>query len=352
MPLSIHFREARLSAMTLARVGNPLRSESLRTSRALCRFEDSEAELLTHCFLKCFRALELHQLHHHTDLKKNELFGDASAIFDDNEKLLERGAAIARHLHSKSNHPNIKSGDLCIALIDGIAAGGESVQALSIVKSETTVPFLQISERDGDLRLTTEQGIYPEKIDKGCLIVNHDRAHGFSIYLFDKSGSGGTHFWNRDFVGALPVKSDDYLTKHYSKLCVAFAEKGLPEETMQEERLEVATKAIAYLEEAEEFDLGDFEQKTLATPERIEQFEAFKNEYEEEGGHALEDKFTVSKKEAKKARARLKSSLKLDVGVDIRFSSGFISQSEKFLERGFDEERGMEFVKLWYYSEV
>ncbi|MBL9154486.1 MAG: nucleoid-associated protein [Verrucomicrobiales bacterium] len=351
MPLTIQFREARLAAMTLARVGNPLRSEPLRTSRALCRYEESEAELLTHCFLKSFRALELHQLHHHSDLRQNELYGYACALFDDNSLLLEQGAAIARHLHAKSNHPNIKSGDLCVALIDGVVAGGESVQALSIVKSESTVPFLQISERDGDLRLTTEQGIYPEKIDKGCLIVNHDRAHGFSVYLFDKSG-GGTHFWNRDFVGAMPVKSDDYLTKHYSKLCVAFAEKGLPEETMQEERLEVANKAISYLEEAEEFDLGEFEARALATPERIEQFEAFKTEYEEEGGHSLEDKFTVSKAEAKKARKRLKSRLKLDVGVEIQFSSGFIAQSDHFLERGHDEERGMEYVKVWFYSEI
>jgi hypothetical protein len=351
MPLSVNFKEARLAAMSLARVGNPLRSESLRTSRALCQFEDSEAELLTHCFLKSFRALELHTLHHHSDLRQNELFGYASRIFDDNDTLLEQGAAIARHLHAKSNHPNIKSGDLCVALIDDVLAGGERVQALSIVKSESTVPFLQISERDGDLRLTTEQGIYPDKIDKGCLIVDHDREHGFSVYLFDKSGSN-PHFWNRDFVGAAPVKSDDYLTKHYSKLCVAFAEKGLPEETMQEERLDVANRAIAYLEESEEFDLGEFQDRALATPERIEQFAAFKTEYEEEGGHELEDKFTVSKPEAKKARKRLKSRLKLDVGVELQFSSGFISQSDKFLERGFDEERQMEFVKVWFYQEL
>lgn len=351
MPLTVSFREARLVAMTLAKVGNPLRSEPLRTSRSLCRFDEAEADLLTHCFLKSFRALELHQLHHHSDLRKNEIHGYASAVFERNESLLEQGAAIARHLHAKSNHPNIKAGDLCIALIDGVIAGGERVQALSVVKSESTVPFLQISERDGDLRLTTEQGIYPEKIDKGCLIVDHDRAHGFAVYLFDKGG-GGTHFWIRDFVGAIPVKSDDYLTRHYSRLCVAFAEKGLPGETLQEERLEVANRAISYLEEAEEFDLGDFQSRALETPERIEQFAAFKAGYEEEGGCELDDRFTVSKPEAKKARKRLRSRLKLDVGVDIQFSSGFISRADQFLERGYDEERGMEYVKLWFYQEL
>ncbi|MCP5539835.1 MAG: nucleoid-associated protein [Akkermansiaceae bacterium] len=351
MPLNVVFREAKLAALALAKVGNPARSEPLRTSKTLCRFADEEADLLTHCFLKSFRSLELHQLHHHSDLAQNELHRYATAIFQDNDSLIEQSAAIARHLHAKSNHPNIKSGDLCVALIDGLIVAGKTVQGLSIVKSESRVPFLQISERDGDLRLTTEQGIYPDKIDKGCLIVDHDRADGYVVYLFDKSG-GSTWFWNREFVGAVPVKNDDYLTRHFSKLCVEFAEKGLPEETPQEERMEVARRAISYLDEADDFDLGDFQEKALAEPERIEQFKAFKADYEEEQGEELEERFTVSKPEAQKARKRLKSRLKLDVGVDIRFSSGFIAQSEHFLERGHDDERDMDYVKLWFHREV
>lgn len=351
MSLSVDFKEANLEAMSLAKVGNPSRDEPLRTSKKLCRFEESEAELLTHCFLKSFRSLDLHHLHHHTDLKSNELFGYAGAIFDDNETLLEQGELIARHLYAHSSHPNIKSGDLCVALIDDVVVSGELVQAISIIKSESKVPFLQISEIDGDLRLTTQQGIYPDKIDKGCLVINHDRDEGFVVYLFDKSGAN-THFWNRDFVGAAPVKSDDYLTRRFSELCVQFAEKGLPDDTRQEERMEVASNSMSYLEEADEFELGDFKSNALRDPRRIEQFEAFRSHYEDETGHELEDKFTVSKTEAKKAKKRLKSRLKLDVGAELRFSSGFIEQADHFLERGFDEERGMEFVKVWFYKEV
>jgi hypothetical protein len=350
MSLVLNFRNARLSAMSLAKVGNQVRNEPLRTSQSLCRFKDEEADLLTHCFLKSFRALELHQLQHHTSVESNELFGYAAAIFDDNSTLLEQGAMIARHLHAKSNHPNIKSGDLCVALIDHIGVSGEAVQAISIVKSESKVPFLQISERDGDLVLTTEQGIYPDKIDKGCLIINHGRADGFSVYLFDKSG-GNTLFWVRDFIGAKPVTNDDFLTRRYSELCVAFAERGLPEETRQEERMEVASRAMNYLKETEEFDLGDFQTTALEKPERIAQFEAFKVDYEEEKGQPLQEKFSVSKKEAEKAGNRLKSRLKLDVGVELKFSSGFIHQAANFMERGHDDERRMEFVKIWFYKE-
>lgn len=337
--------------MSLAKVGNPMRDEPFQTSQSLCRFKEEEAELLTHCFLKSFRSLELHHLDHHTSVESNDLFGYAAAIFDNNEALLEQGANIARHLHSRSNHPNIKSGDLCVALINDVGMAGEPTQAISIVKSESKVPFLQISERDGDLVLTTEQGIYPDKIDKGCLIINHGRADGFSIYLFDKGG-GNTQFWVREFVGAKPVTNDDFLTRRYGELCSAFAEKGLSEDTPREERMEVASRAMTYLNETEEFDLDEFETTALEKPERIEQFKTFKEEFEEERGEPLKESFTVSKKEAEKAENRLKSRMKLDVGVTMQFSSGFIHEAERFLERGFDEEKQMEFVKIYFHKEL
>ncbi len=350
MSQTVNFKEAKLGAMALAKVGNSLREEPLQTSRTLCKFDENEAELLKLSFLKPFRALELHALTHHTDLSQNELFGYATAIFDDNAGLLENGALIAKHLYARSNHPNIKSGDLCVALIDNVIVGGDSLQAVSIIKSESKVPFLQISADEGDLKLTTQQGIYPDKIDKGCLIVNCDREHGFRVYLFDKSGD--TNFWNREFVGAAPVKNEDYLTRRYSELCVAFAEEGLPEETRNDERVEVANKALSYLTETDNFELDRFQNEALEDPGLIEQFTTFKSDYEEENGQPLDERFEVSKKEAKKAKNRLKGRLKLDVGVDLRFSSGFIDQSEKLLERGFDDDKHMQFVKVYFHREA
>ncbi|MEM7697047.1 MAG: nucleoid-associated protein [Verrucomicrobiota bacterium] len=351
MSFTLHFRKAKLAAMCLAKVGNPVKGGKLQTSRSLCRFDKDEAELLTHCFLKSFRSLELHQLHHHTSLESNELFGFAAAIFEDESQLLEQGELIAKHLFARSNHPNIKSGDLCIALIRDISVSGHSVSAISLVKSESKVPFLQISERDGDLILTTEQGIYPDKIDKGCLIVNHGKADGYAVYLFDKSGAG-TQFWVRDFVGARPVANDDFLTKRYSELCVAFADRGLPADTRKEERLGVASRAMTYLNEADEFARDEFETKALKTPERIDQFDRFKQEFESERGSELQDSFTISKSEAAKAEKKLRSKLKLDSGVTLQFSPHFIHHADDLMERGVEEETGRHFIKLFYQQEI
>ena len=335
--------------MSLAKVGNPSRDEPLQTSKSLCHFHDEEAELLTHCFLKSFKSLELHQLHHHTAVESNELFGYASAIFESPDSLLEEGANIARHLHAQSNHPNIKAGDLCVSMVDDILVAGEKTRALCLIKSESKVPFLQISVVDGDLKLSTQQGIYPDKIDKGCLILEHNRAIGYSVYLFDKSGN--TNFWNREFVGAVPVKTDDYLTRRYSELCVDFSQKGLPEDARQEERTEVAKRAIDYIAEAEDFSMDEFREVALKDPETIEQFDLFKDEFEEETGTELEEEFTVSKPEAAKAKKKLRGKMKLDVGVELKFSSGFIDQADALLEKGFDEKKHMRFVKIYFHEE-
>lgn len=349
MSISVSFNEARLATLALAKVGNPLRNEPLLTSKALCQFDDDEAELLTACFLKSFKSLELHQLKGSRGPGSNPLFEYASAVFSNPGQLLSASAEIAKHLYAKSHHPNIKSGDLCTSLVEGIIVKGQATQGLCIIKSENKVPFLQVAEHNGDLVLTTQQGIYPDKIDKGCLVINHGEDDGFVVYLFDKSGN--THFWNRDFAGAVPVRDEDYLTRRFGQLCVDFAQRGLPEGANEERRMAVAGKAIDYLSENKEFELSDFEQ-SLEDPELIDQFTHFRKNYGEETGTVLEDQFGVSAAEARKAKRKLKGRLKLDTGAELRFSSAFIDQAENLLERGYDEEKGMNYLKIYFDKQL
>lgn len=349
MSLSPNFSEAGLSTLALAKIGNPLRGEPLLTSKNLCHFEDEEASLLTNCFLKSFKTVELHRLAGERGVESNPLFEYATAVFDDPEQLLEAATEIAKHLYAKSHHPNIKSGDLCVSRVEGIIVSGEAVEGLCIIKSESKVPFLQITAEGDDLTLTTQQGIAPDKIDKGCLIVNHNKEEGYAVYLFDRAGN--THFWNRDFAGAVPVRDPDYMTKKFGELCVDFAHKGMPENTKEERRLEVANKALTYLNDNESFDMGSFEQ-ALEEPELVEKFSAFKEHFEEETGAEIDNQFEVSKPAARKAKKSLKGRVKLDTGAELRFSSAFIDQSEELFERGFDEGKGMEFMKIYFSKEL
>lgn len=350
MALTVKYTRARIQGLALARLGNPLRDGGLQTSKELCHYEAAEAELLTHCFLKPFRVMEEHRFHHDRSLEENQVYNCAKAIFADPTKLLEYSVQIARRLYDKSDHPNIKPGDLCMSLMDGLIINGKQTKGLCLVKCENTVPFLEISVANGDLHLMTHQGIYPDKIDKGCLIFDDQADEGFSVLVFDKGGADPL-FWNRRFLSVVPRTSDDFLTKRYSELCMEFAKRGLPASASHEDRYQLANRAVNYLVDAEEFDRSAFEQQALCEPKVIDRFQEFKDGYEEGEGFKLDDSFRVSKDIAAKAKHRMKGLLRLDTGAEIRFKSQFLDDAETLLEHGYDDTSGMRFVKILYNEE-
>ncbi len=351
MSNTINFNRAKLTTLTLAQVGNSLRSEPLRTSDELCRFSDDDSGALTLSFLKPFRNLERRALSHCDSLDLNEVYRYATAIFKDNDALLGHGRKIARHLYKISKHPNIKAGDLCVALIDEVMVDGDPYQALSIIKSESRVPFLEVSDKDGNLRLISHRGISPEKIDKGCLIVNFDKEGGYLVYTFDKASSDA-HFWMKDFLGVKYRKDNDFMTKRYADMCVSFAKEGLPEEMPAEEKYRVVNRAMEYFEEKDDFDLKGFKEEALQEPQIIENFDEFYSEQAEVDGEKLKESFTIDKKIAKKSGNKFRSTIKLDSGVNISFAPAFKDADEDVVERGFDEEKQLKYIKIYYGDEI
>jgi len=351
MSLVVNFNKAVLESISLAKVGNQQRGEALRTSKELCKFDEEDKDMLTVAFLKPFKNLERYQFQHASSLDLHEMHSYACTIFDQEDRFLTYSRKIARQLYENSKHPNIKSGDLCVAFLKGIQVGGKPCNGISIVKAETSVPFLEISDKDGDLMLTTHNGIYPEKIDKGCLILDYERDGGLLVYTFDKGGAD-TNFWVRDFLGAKARKDDDFKTKQYAKMCVEFADEGLPEDMNPEEKYRVANDAMTYFAEKDQFNTEHFQEEVLQKPEIVEKFSKFKDNYADEDGEPLADEFEINKRIAKQAGSKIKSSLKLDTGVVLKFSPEFAERSEEIMERGFDEKMGMKYVKVYYHEEV
>ncbi len=353
MSLKIRFNSAYITGIVLAKVGNPQRDEPLQTSKEVFKVAEADAETLTALFLKPFRNLIAHRFSHHSSLEQHEMNTLASGVFADPEALLEHGCRIAKRLYSKSNHPNIKSGDLCIASVSDIEVDGVATSALCILKAESVVPFLSISARNGDLQLSTEQGINPDKIDKGCLILNCFAELGYYILTFDRSGAE-SRFWVRDFLGVQAVPDDAFLTNTYTNLAVSFLEQAQPAgegEAPAEDRQAAARDAIAYFEAKETFDLEEFESEVLKTPEAVAQFAEHRSRVEEQQGAPLEKSFGISKKDVSKAKKKIGTVLKFDTGVELHLKPTFSDRHAGVLERGFDDDKQMKFVKVYYNKE-
>lgn len=352
MSIKPRFTTALASGIVLAKVGHPQREEELLTSKEVFRVAEDDQVQLTTLLLRPFKNLIPHRFTHHSSLDKNEMNACAKAIFGSHHQLLPRGIDIAKRLYQKSVHPNIKSGDLCIALINDIEMGDERVQGLCILKSETVVPFLSISTEDGDLRLCTEQGINPEKIDKGCLIINHWAQKGYYVLTFDRTGAD-TKFWVREFLGLQAVPDSDFLTNKYADMAVEFLKQEMPaEEASPEQRCTAAQEALAWFDDREQFNLQEFEQDVLKTREAAEKFAEHRSRAEEEFGTPLETAFEIAPKQLNKVKRRVNAVLKLDTGVEIHLKPTFVGDNEHVLERGYDDERGMKFIKVFYHNDV
>jgi hypothetical protein len=65
----------------------------------------------------------------------------------------------------------------------------------------------------------------------------------------------------------------------------------------------------------------------------------------------LETSFDISKKDLTKAKKRIAAVLRLDTGVEIHIKPGS-SESDPQIERGYDDKKGMKFVKVYYNKDV
>lgn len=362
MSAKIRFTSAYATGLVLAKVGHPQRDEPLQTSKEVFKIAEADQETLTAIFLKPFKNLTAHKFSHHASLDQHEMNNYSAAIFASDEGLYEKGCEIAKRLYAKSNHPNIKSGDLCISLIKDIEVNGEMTSALCILKSESVVPFLSISTRDGDLQLHTEQGINPERIDKGCLILNHLPQKGYHVLTFDRSGAD-SRFWVRDFLGVVPITDSPFLTNKFAGMAVSFlekekkekkAEKSTPvdDDTPPWEDTGAVREALTYFEEKEQFSLQEFEEQVLKTPEVKAKFAEHRAKIEEETGHKLEENFEISKKDVSKAKKKLKTVLKLDTGAEVRLKPDLAAKPESVLEYGFDEGKKMKYIKIFFNEDL
>lgn len=354
MSLKIRFQSAKVTSLVLAKIGHPQRNEPLQTSKNAYPVREEDTATLTNLFLKPFKNLLGHRFSHHSSMEKNEIYQLSKSIFHAPDALHEHSCAIAQRLYTKSNHPNIKSGDLCIALVEDLEVEGKKVQGICLLKAETIVPFLSISARDGDLRLAAEEGINPEKIDKGCLILNHSEEHGFYVLTFDRAGAE-SRFWLRDFLGVQAVPDAAFLTNTYAKMAVSFLEKEPStgsDDAPPWESNKAAQEALSYFEKAEKFDLQDFEQKVLKTPEAVAKFTEHRVKIEEEQGQPLERSFGISKKDVSKAQKKITSVMKLDTGVEIHLKPSFSGKQDPVMERGFDETKKMKFIKVYFNKDV
>jgi len=333
-------------------VGNKSRNESILLSKEPFKFDDELTPLLKEYFLKPFREKEenYYQFSHETDLEFHELFTIVSEIFSNPEVIHEQSKKITKYLFDQSMHPHIKSGEVYVAYLENLQLDNEKVDAVGIFKSELKQDFLQFSESENQLEASLQQGVNLNKLDKGCLIFNVKKEEGYKVLSVD-SNRYDARYWLENFLGVDAFEDDNFFTKKYLKFCQDFAKDVVfPAEDKKEEVM-FMNRAVNHFAKNDTFEESSFVNEVIENPALIPEFAHYKTEKAPK--YSIEDltTFPIANTAVTAARKKIKNVINLDTNIQIKMDFINSESAEKFVEKGWDEEKQMYYYLVYFNRE-
>jgi len=342
--------DIQLAGLTTHYIGNNAAGEALQLSSEPIDIDSFELrQVLLQYFLTPFKEAASYNLWHPVDLKLNEIMHFVSSIFDDPDTLQFQSCNIARHLYDITTLPQIKSGELHIAYFTGIPINGRMTDAVGIYKTESKSNYLKLSELKSGYQFQTEEGIDPQKMDKGCLIFNSERESGYVLHVIDRSAKGGeAQFWKDTFLKVRAAADNYHATEDYIRLTKDFIVEQIPAEYEVErvQQIDYLNKSVGYFKKNEQFDKAQFEQEVFADPELIKSFRTYEKQYQSDFDINIDSGFDISAAAVKKNARMLKSVLKLDKNFHV-----YIHGKRDLIERGYDAATGMNYYKIFFEEE-
>lgn len=348
----VSFFEASLEQLSIHRTGNKLQNEFYVLSENPFEIQDDTLKvLLMHYFLSAFeKGNEVYRFtHSSSDLNLNEVYHFCSMIFSEPSSFHQHSMDITRHLFNVSNHPKIKSGELYITFLKDLQLEGELLDAIGVFKSETKESYLKVQPENGGFALSYEQdAINIQKLDKGCLIFNAEKEEGYKVIVIDQTNRTDAAYWKDEFL-QLKVRNDSFnKTNTTLGICKDFITNKLDDEfeLTKADKIDLLNRSMKYFKEKESFDIDEFSEEVIGNPKAIESFKNYSRDYNEEFEAGLEESFNISSAAVKKQAKVFKSVLKLDKNFHI-----YIHGNKELIEKGFDDDRSMNYYKVYYKEE-
>jgi len=348
----INLFSTHIASLSIHRVGNKSRNEPIFLSSETYKTDDEITPLLKEYFFKPFRDKEENyfQFSHETDLEFHELFNIASAIFNDPETIHEQSKKIAQYLYDQSQHPHIKSGEVYVAYLENLQLDNEKVNGIGIFKSEIKQDFLQFAEKGDQLEAMLQQGVNLNKLDKGCLIFNSKKEEGYKILSVD-SNRYDARYWLESFLGVEAFADDNFYTKKYLKFCQDFAKDVvLPAEDKKQEVM-FMNRAVNHFAKNDTFEESAFMNDVIDNPDLLPEFNNYKNEKAPK--YSIEDltTFPIANTAVTAARKKIKNVINLDTNIQIKMDFINPESAERFIEKGWDEEKQMYYYLVYFNKE-
>jgi hypothetical protein len=250
-------------------------------------------------------------------------------------------------LYDQSKHQNIKSGDVFVVHFSELLYGEEMVEAIGVFKCERKNEFMQVNDVDGELLLNFQNGVNLGKLDKGVLLLNVEQEDGFRVLSIDNNYYD-TSYWLLDFLDVVHVQDDFFHTSNYLDMVDNFTKEVLAPKMDKAEQIQFMNDSVDYFAKHETFNFDEFATEIAPEPEVIAELRNYRNDF------ALNDveAFSIAPAAINNAKRKIKNNIKLDNGVSIKMNFTNPDESKDIVERGFDEDKGMYFYKVYFNEEM
>lgn len=330
-------------------VGNKFRDEGIHYSDKDLDIENDDTRLLfSRYLLGSFKGNEFYNFFNPTDVDMNEVFSCIKKIFQNNEEFKEQSKRISLHLYNESTHPKINKGELYIVYFQDCRIDDELIDAIGLFKSETKEMYLKANKNDFNYLLVSDKGANVDKLDKGCIIFNTEDDRGYKVALVNTSRSEDAQYWKEKFLNIIPVRDNYNSTKNYLSLAKSFVTSQLNDESevSKTEKADLLNKSVEYFKNNSQFVEEDFTSAVFQNTKVADSFMEFKQSHEKQG-EILPKDFEISAQVVKKQAKAFKSVIKLDKNFHI-----YVHGKPDLIHKGFDEETGKHFYKVFFDSET
>ncbi|MDI9340517.1 MAG: nucleoid-associated protein [Sediminibacterium sp.] len=347
----IDFTRAELTHITVHYVGNKNNGEELTlSSNPLVFKDDFVKETLLRYFLSPFKTDIYYQFKKSVDVSIRSVPQLCEELFSSRKNFQDISKEVAQHLYNQSMHPKIKGGEFFVCFFKDAMVDGELCDAVGFFKSENKEQFLKVYQHVEEFDVDTENGIAINKLDKGCLVFNTDSSNGYKLSVIDTNNKIAecALYWEDDFLGSKLKQNAYYHTKNFMDASRGFCEEILTEanNVAKQDQMMMLNRSTGFFKEKDRFNLNEFEKEVLVEPEIINAFKDYRTDYNKRMDLTAIDEFDVSATAVNKNKKYMRSVVKLDKNFHI-----YIHSRHDYVERGYDEDRGLKFYKLYYTNE-
>jgi hypothetical protein len=345
------FTEASLDRLAVHYTGNKQNGQSKLLSKQEQTLNNEIREKTVEALLTKFpNCHERYSFHHTSSLDYNEVYNFVRVLFEDATAFYDQSVNIASHLYEVSMHPKIKPGELYIARFSNILIDDQSVDAVGLFKAETKALFADLIPSAEDLDLQLKEGVDLTKMDKGCLILNHEASEGFELLIFDANGKGEEALYWKDKFLSVIIRQNEFLqTQGFLTITKNYVTQHLPDEfeVSKTEQIDILNRSMDYFKTHSNFNKNEFETEVLHHDDLIESFRKYDESFRKANALEAPDEFEISSQAVKKQARVFKSVIKLDKNFHI-----YVHGDRQLIEKGYDEGLQKHFYKIYFDQEA